>query len=1344
MRKRYLLLLPLLVLALITFGRTDDNKKKAGDVITKTVSVCRGDRVTVHYGRIDPNDMLRLVVTPSCCEKITGEVVDPDDMGWVGGSGEAVNKLEFTTRPSEYKTGTHIGTFRGDVICDREGGDGGGGGEGETIVTEEPEGWRIDAISTVRKKPKKNCVINTATDCIGGDQVLVSASLLNPPPLCQITLTKDGKVIGGGNGMAFGLTSDKKDHEITVETCCGEEKIKIEKGMCPDDGEDDEKCRLTLTSDPKKACLGDTVELSAEIESSGDVKTAGCRIKFGREEGSLNIVNGKRIQDGPEATLEVKPETPEEVTYEAEIIVPEGPDVEEECECGAGPAREDVRVHKPVLTLNGETNFSPVQDDNNDPDRPKIKPKHRPRVCRHGKIAFGVSCAPKDGYDWRISGPQNKNGTFTPGNTTAELKLEKPGTYTLQVRDGGFEGQDNLVKRKLTFNVVALKKIISKDPSPDYIPANKRLDVAGFPPAVTLLKTNQKLKVRGKTTPPKPAGKGLVSWAGDLGKNAPNRIFSYTHLLEYEKEGLKPVLFNCANAKKEFRAMFLDVLRADLTVVPEDEEQIYEETFDSKERRGPRKEFLFHEGIEGRGTDRMFRRKPNGAKRKRTFVHNVTIQAQPKDEESPNPEVARNLKLKEIRLEANKPLKNKKDEVLFDVEPENDGRTVPLNGVPYRVRISDGKRKVTLEGKKLAGKGKGKVTLKRMMFKNIQVTTRSNTRFNLDVDSEAEVQFKNRFNRKFKLCGGFDKGIKTKEDRKVKKPLTEVFPVGLYIVRVPQFVFSDSDYWVPIYARIEGLPTQEKSGLSKEVRVENPNVFLYEDGDRIEDFRGGFPHVGLGIGNGTAEGAKPVFEDKKEATIADEQRKKNGTFFFTTFVDNKTASKDMEFSKLNHLKTPAKKIEIPYYKIQNMTLKIKNVEVKTGVFRDIELEDLDTSIEPNFPGSIKKERRPKVYADRSIGPVLEPEEKNVPNIKLSRHNKYVGDIFQKKVVLRHVSGEAPTGGSLPLIIKSDTDIIDATAAKKDKPDEQIEVIGDEFEMANLHVRGGRHRKKSVSRGPVPFNTFLGNTELNLADGFVSEGEKVRAVADIQQGAYFYISYGKNDGFPLEEVSTMDLNDNRAIIQMDSTSGDFQSTKPFPESYNAMDTVKSNAFISESVSVTSLASSVLTGFNVPGFVIKILVDGVLTSFIKVLNEKEDSTTGILTTIEYKDFQFNPVNGEMFNLKAWTGRTISEDTVNTGHLDHIGGSNQFSPFKLLNDSGFGFKTFVDENATYTNRKVGRRLEFRVRLNISASILTGELTQNQVLGEIMYGHDDPIDKGVLRNIVVRVDEGMSGGGK
>jgi len=97
-------------------------------------------------------------------------------------------------------------------------------------------------------------------------------------------------------------------------------------------------------------------------------------------------------------------------------------------------------------------------------------------VCRQEKIVFGLSCAPEDGYVWRITGPQHRSGTFTPGNTTAEVELEKPGTYTVEVRDGGFEGQDNLVRRKLSFHVVSLEEIRAHNPTPSYIPPGSRLD----------------------------------------------------------------------------------------------------------------------------------------------------------------------------------------------------------------------------------------------------------------------------------------------------------------------------------------------------------------------------------------------------------------------------------------------------------------------------------------------------------------------------------------------------------------------------------------------------------------------------------------------------------------------------------------------------------------------------------------------------------------------------------------------------------------------------------------------------------------------------------------------------
>jgi len=147
------------------------------------------------------------------------------------------------TRPSEYKSGTHIGKFKGRVFCETEGGKG-EAGDGETIATDDPEEepWRIDAVATVREK-QKNCIITTDKTCNSEGQVQVFASPLINDPQCQVNLVnEDGNVIGSGNKFASGEVSDDETKTITAKTCCGEKKITIQKDECGD-GEEEE-CSL--------------------------------------------------------------------------------------------------------------------------------------------------------------------------------------------------------------------------------------------------------------------------------------------------------------------------------------------------------------------------------------------------------------------------------------------------------------------------------------------------------------------------------------------------------------------------------------------------------------------------------------------------------------------------------------------------------------------------------------------------------------------------------------------------------------------------------------------------------------------------------------------------------------------------------------------------------------------------------------------------------------------------------------------------------------------------------------------------------------------------------------------
>jgi hypothetical protein len=398
---------------------------------------------------------------------------------------------------------------------------------------------------------------------------------------------------------------------------------------------------------------------------------------------------------------------------------------------------------------------------------------------------------------------------------------------------------------------------------------------------------------------------------------------------------------------------------------------------------------------------------------------------------------------------------------------------------------------------------------------------------------------------------------------------------GLKITKLPQYVFGDADFWMPIKVKlpetlrgrhfpeasedeaneigVEEITVQLKHRKKQNAKLENELEATFtkksgtdENDDFIDETEDGSSSptntVKWGLGEGTTSAGEFTLAGK-DFTIQGQGRANHKAI--TVFVNLKKLMK-------NSLSDPIAQTEggNPIHLFSD------NNEVPVPRFQVVVELSSEDELTRSFASLVEQNGEPKFLADQNVGPVLEPGEPTEENdVKFSSTNNYSGSLNYQKVGIDHkktnnlpsywrecndqdevyplesttfeVKGPGVTFRNLSAFSETweltegfvEGEGPDATLKCRNTPDEL------EYGMQDFGIAEVRADTTLASNIPGDIwdnaNNFGALTQINLSDySSVSTGERAQAEARAVTGTFFYLSYGNNQN--IKKINVMEL------------------------------------------------------------------------------------------------------------------------------------------------------------------------------------------------------------------------------
>jgi hypothetical protein len=616
---------------------------------------------------------------------------------------------------------------------------------------------------------------------------------------------------------------------------------------------------------------------------------------------------------------------------------------------------------------------------------------------------------------------------------------------------------------------------------------------------------------------------------------------------------------------------------------------------------------------------------------------------------------------------------------------------------------------------------------------------------------------------------------------------------GLTIEKMPNYVFGDADYWMPIRVRLpqklRGRHFVERSDeYANEIGVEEVTVQLKHRSDRDSE-----PKNELTARFEKQDGidTNSDFIDEEEFGASDpfntvrwvlgNGMTSGGSFLpekndYTVQGDNFGAKLRIMTVFVNLKKLMKKKLGGPIAETENdnpIHLFNKNKGLPIPRFQvEVELSAED-GFSTSFTSLVADDGRPKLLANHKIGPVLEPGEPTDQNhVKISYENKYAEHIFKQEAALRHRESnnydkEDYDAGALPhdaidvnrnpeefsekTLLDDDGDLVSGNGpveAKKETweygpcfpCDEIVEIQAYSWaRFAESDITSNEFEDGNLPSFRGNINQMI-DVRIESFDRDILEdtGERVELSAVSRIGALFYISYGQNKTTDFE---SMNLDKDQVDIQI-------ANPNPFPEGKLATganilsEQVLSDTVITITGFALTAAGAVLTaGSSTTAQGIAVAVEGVGVSLsIFGLMSGSESKPLSSVAVDFRSFVRHPDDTDQEQRQSLQWGDPINMTVN--HQDESPDLGGEYPIKVnydgFNELEYGNPDFEDFGTTNpfisaSSQPVGSRIDFELLFNANGIIVNGLNSSVHIKSRAAYmhkGHDED-GKGVLRDI-------------